>query len=322
MTDTQYQMFLECLDPTLRNACKQPSQDIPHALPRGLSGEAQVQHVARALYDVVVAGGAKPSIQLTEQQHRLLDTGRDALLCALVSLIDEYLPEKDCRVESVAKLLSMEYHMPHARAMTPLYLIFDEIATGMRRIKKDGGFISVHSAFRRHSDGKRPAMARREDGRRGFTPDDDYSLACFTRYVRCRDKLRATDPGLNVELLIKYPLTSLAAEGASVFHISEQLQIKREERTKMKGHDTRNMSMAMRVDMALKRYEYFESCGCAYDLLQRTEINVLANYVANEAVPETARAQYLSELESIIDNASAGHNVEGATAEPHAPREL
>lgn len=90
----------------------------------------------------------------------------------------------------------------------------------------------------------------------------------------------------------------------------------------MKGHDTRNMSMAMRVDMALKRYEYFESCGCAYDLLQRTEINVLANYVANEAVPETARAQYLSELESIIDNASAGHNVEGATAEPHAPREL
>lgn len=322
MTDTQYQMFLECLDPDLRNACERLSQDISHALPRGLSGEAQVQHVARALYDAVAAGSAKPSIQLTEQQQRLLDEGRDALLCALVSLIDEYLPEKDCRAESVAKLLSMEYRMPQARAMTPLYLIFDEIATGMRHIKKDGGFISVPSAFRRYSDGKRPAIARRKNGARGFTPDDDYSLACFTRYMRCRDKLLAADPGLNVELLVKYPLTSLAAEGASVYDISEQLKIKREERTKMKGHDTRNMSMALRVDMALKRYEYFESCGCAYDLLQRTEINVLANYVANEAVPEATCAQYLSELESIIDNVSTDYNAEGATAEPHAPREL
>lgn len=322
MTDVQYQMFLECLDPTLRNSCKQLSQYIPHALPRGLSSEAQVQHVAKALYDAVAADGDKSSIQLTQEQQRLIDEGREALLCAVVSLIDEYLLEKDCRVESVAKLLSMEYHIPQPRAMTPLHLIFDEMATGMRHIKKDGGFISVPSAFRRHSDGKRPAMARRGDGKCGFTPDDDYSLACFTRYLRCRDKLRAMDSKLNVELLIKYPLTPLAAEGASVYDISEQLQIKREERTKMKGHDVRNMSMAMRVDMALKRYEYFESCGCAYDLLQRTEINVLANYVVNETVSETTRTQYLSELESIIDNVSADYNVEGATAEPHAPREL
>lgn len=322
MTDAQYQMFLEHLDPTLRDACKELSRDIPHVLPRGLNGEAQVRHVAKALYDAVAADGDKPNVKLTEQQQILLDECRDALLCALVSFIDEYLPQKDCKAESVAKLLSMECRVPHAKAKTPLYLIFEELATGIRHIKKDGEIIPVSSVFCRHSDGMLPAMAWHEDGTRGFTPDDDYSLACFMHYARCGDKLYAMEPKLNVELLIKYPLTSLAAEGASVFHISEQLQIKREERTKMKGHDTRNMSMAMRVDMALKRYEYFESCGCAYDLLQRTEINVLANYVANEAVPETTRAQYLSELESIVDNASAGYNVEDATAEPHASREL
>lgn len=322
MTDAQYQKFLEHLDPDLRNACKELSHDIPHALPQGLNGEAQVQHVAKTLYEAIAADGAKPSIQLTEQQQRLVDEGRDALLCALISLIGEYLPKKDCRAESVAKLLSMEYHMPHARAMTPLHLVFDEIATGMRRIKKDGGFVSVPSAFRRHSDGMRPAMAKREDGKRGLTPDDDYSLACFTRYLHCRDKLLAMDPSLYVELLIKCPFAPLAAEGASVFHISEQLQIKREERTKMKNCDTRNMSMAMRVDLALKRYEHFESCGCAYDLLQRTEINILANYVANEAVPEATRTQYLSELESIIDSVCESRVTEGTTAEPHTPRDL
>lgn len=320
MTDTQYQMFLECLDPVLRDACKELSHDISHALPRGLRGEAQVQHVAKALYDAVAADGVKSSIQLTQEQQRLVDESRDALLCAVVSFIDEYTPMSDSKAESVAQLLSMEYRESQARAKTPLYLIFSEIATGTRRDRKAGKI--VPSSFCRHSDGVRPSMAKRKDGRRGLTPDDDYSLACFTHYLRCRDKLRAMDPKLNVELLIKYPLTPLAAEGTSVFHINEQLQIKREERTKMKGHNTRNMSMAMRVDLALEQYEQRVGCGCAYDLLQRMEISVLANYVANEAVPEATRAQYLSELESIIDNVSADYNVEGETSEPHAPREL
>lgn len=322
MTDAQYQMFLERLDPTLRSACKELSRDIPHALPRGLNGEAQVQHVAKTLYDVVAADGEKPNVQLTEQQQILFDEGRDALLCALVSFIDEYLPQKDCKAESVAKLLSMECHVPHAKAKTPLHLIFEELATGIRHIKKDGEIIPVSSVFCRHSDGMLPAMAWHEDGTRGFTPDDDYSLACFMHYARCRDKLYAMEPKLNVELLIKYPLASLAAEGASVFHMSEQLQIKREERTKMKNRDTRNMTTAMRVDMALKRYEYFESCGCAYDLLQQMEVNILANYVTNAGLPEAARAQYLPELESIIDSVCEGHGAEDAIAESHTPRDL
>lgn len=322
MTDAQYQLFLECLDPALRNACKELSRDIPHALPRDLNGETQVQHVAKTLYDAVAADGDKPNVQLTEEQQVLINEGRDALLCALVSLIDEYLPQKDCEAESVAKLLSMEWRLPQANAKTPLYLVFEELATGMRHVKKGGEVVSVFSSFRRRSDGARPAMVKREDGTHGFTTDDDYSLTCFMHYVRCRDKLRAMEPKLNVELLIKYPLAPLAGEGASIFHISERLQIKREERTKMKNRDTRNMTTAMRVDMALKRYEYFVSCGCSYDLLQQMEINILANYVTNVELPEASRMQYLPELESIIDSAREGYGAEGAIAESHTPRDL
>lgn len=136
------------------------------------------------------------------------------LYMALIAFMRDYCPAQDYNIGGLLKLLSMaKASESNENYKSPLDLIFDEIETGMRRVKRnpknpevkeraaqnptpsdapeeisvytgaDGErFDLVPSAFRRHSDNKRPYDNVHKNGKRGFDPTEDYALENYRKF--------------------------------------------------------------------------------------------------------------------------------------------
>ena len=142
------------------------------------------------------------------------------LYMALIAFMRDYCPAQDYNIGGLLKLLSMaKASESNENYKSPLDLIFDEIETGMRRVKRnpknpevkeraaqnptpsdapeeisvytgaDGErFDLVPSAFRRHSDNKRPYDNVHKNGKRGFDPTEDYALENYRKFQSAAGK--------------------------------------------------------------------------------------------------------------------------------------
>ena len=140
------------------------------------------------------------------------------LYMALIAFMRDYLPEEDYHIGSLLKLLSMaKVQESNENYQSPLDLLFEEIATGTRRVErkpragakvakskptdpdeadeipvytdKDGKRFDLKpSTYRRRSDGKMPYFNRHPDGTRGFKPTEDYALENYRKFQSAAGK--------------------------------------------------------------------------------------------------------------------------------------
>lgn len=155
------------------------------------------------------------------------------LYVALIAFMRNYLPRKDYHMGSLLTLMTL------ARARegdenykSPLDLIFEEIRTGRRNVRRKTRrqaraeaagveesvytgssqevWESVDSSFVRAYDGRRPA-ARRPDGTQGLKPSEDYALENYLKFKEAAGKtLKSIIISCNVRLA---PFTAREVRG-------------------------------------------------------------------------------------------------------------
>lgn len=142
------------------------------------------------------------------------------LYMALIAFMRDYLPESDYNIGGLLKLLSMaKASETNENYRSPLDLIFDEIETGMRRVKREPKNKTVQeraaqhatppgasaeiaiwtgadgerwdlapSTYKRNSDGKKPYENIKKGGKRGFSPTEDYALENYRKFQSAAGK--------------------------------------------------------------------------------------------------------------------------------------